>query len=122
MLPKERKLHAADFKQMRGARSFSSTYFLLHCKNAGAAPSRFAVVTAAAVSSSAVVRNKIRRQIFAFLRSVLTECRDGYLVAIRVKKGAIGIPAVERRNEILALLKRAGILCGSAVVHFGNGG
>lgn len=121
MLPKARKLHTADFKQMRGARFFSSPYFFLNCKNAGATLSRFAVVTAATVSSSAVVRNKIRRQIFAALQSVLQECREGYLVVIRAKRGAAEISAGEKRREILALLVRAGVV-EHAHIHFEGGG
>lgn len=109
MLPKKRKLNTEDFKFMRGANSFSSVNFLVQRKRKIDGSTRFGVVTAKFVDASAVARNKIKRQIFSAIRSVLPECGEGNLVVIRVKKGAENLKAKEKKNEILGLLKRAGI-------------
>lgn len=112
MLPKPNRLHLdKDIKTLfaKGKGVFDVWCGLKVRKN-GLAASRFAVVVGVKVSKSAVVRNRVRRQIREIVRLRLPELKPGFDVMMLVRKEAIDKPYAELEKHVCAALKKAGVL------------
>ncbi|OGM00472.1 ribonuclease P protein component [Candidatus Uhrbacteria bacterium RIFOXYC12_FULL_57_11] len=71
---------------------------------------RFAVVVGTKVSKSAVVRNRLRRQVREAIRTRLSDIRPGYDIMVLVKKEAMGASFQELEKHVVSGLKKANIL------------
>ncbi len=74
------------------------------------AVSRFAVVVGTKVSKSAVVRNRLRRQVREAIRSRLEEVKPGFDVMVLIRKEAIGKTYPELERHVVDALRKAKIL------------
>lgn len=72
--------------------------------------SRFAVVVGTKVSKSAVVRNRIRRQIREVIRLRLGEIKPGFDVMFMVRKEAEGKTYSELEGRVTGALRKAKLL------------
>lgn len=72
--------------------------------------SRFAVVVGVKVSKSAVVRNRIRRQIRAMIHNHLEDLAPGFDVMILVRPEAVNKKREEIESHLVNTLKKAKLL------------
>ena len=69
---------------------------------------RAAIVVSRKVSKSAVVRNRIRRRIYALLEQQLSKLKTGDLVITVFEASLAEISVAELEKTLLEILKRAG--------------
>lgn len=72
-------------------------------------PSRFSIVVSGAVSKKAVERNLIKRRGRASVAEVLPRVKNGFVGAFFAKKAAVSGSYATVKDEIGALLGRAGL-------------
>lgn len=108
MLPKAHRLRSADFKRLRGARVFSSPYFLLRVKEAASTAKAAAVVSAKA-GGGAAARNLLRRRIYAVLAGRVRG-GEGFFLTITAKGGAEALSFEELQRELSGLLEKGEVL------------
>lgn len=112
MLPKPNRLHLdKDIKTLfaKGKGVFDVWCGLKVRKN-NLPVSRFAVVVGTKVSKSAVVRNRVRRQIREIVRLRLAEIKPGFDVMLLVRKEALDKAYGEIEVHVVSALKKAGVL------------
>lgn len=112
MLPKENRLKRdKDFQKVfkGGAGAYGSFCGAKFSPN-GRKSSRIAVVVGTKVSKSAVVRNRIRRQIREVVRLNLAKIRPGYDLVIIAKPEAKGRTQRELEQATLKLIKKTPLL------------
>lgn len=112
MLPRENRLKQdKDFKALFSQRSgvYDSICGLKYKKN-GLPVSRAAVVVGTKVSKSAVVRNRLRRQIREALRLRFASVLPGYDMAWLVRPDARGKTYPELAKVVDNVLKKAKLL------------
>lgn len=112
MLPNQNRLrHEKDIKALfaDGKGVFDSAAGLKLRKN-GMERTRFAVVVGTKVSKSAVVRNRVRRQIRSVLEARLTDIKPGFDVAIMVRGEALKLKFPEIEARVVGVLKKAKLL------------
>ncbi len=68
-------------------------------------PARYAVVVSKKVAPKATARNAFRRRVFAALRAVTENKRDGAFIFL-VKKEAAALGFEERKKELFALIEK----------------
>lgn len=112
MLPKEYRLrHEKDIKALfASAKSVFGHAAGVKFRKNKRGHSRFAVVVGSKVSKSAVVRNRIRRQIRAFIEQHLEEISPGYDVLVLVRPDAARLARPDIRRQMKRMFKKAGLL------------
>ncbi len=112
MLPKSHRLHLdKDIKTLFAkGKSVFDVYAGFKCRRNGLPESRFAVVVGLKVSKSAVVRNRVRRQIREIIRLRLDVIKPGFDVMMLMRKEAIGKTSSELEQHIVAGFKKGGLL------------
>jgi len=101
MLPKRYRLTTADFKNFKGAHVLHTPHFLLRVKRAERG--RVAAVVSTAVAKRAVVRNTLRRRVYAVFEK---EPPSSILLVVSAKRGAAELSFQEIRQEVLGALTR----------------
>jgi len=112
MLPSPNRLrHEKDIKALfaDGKGVFDNAAGLKFRKN-GTAHTRFAVVVGTKVSKSAVVRNRVRRQIRSVIEARLAEIKPGFDVAVLVRGEALKLKFPEIETRVVNALKKARLL------------
>jgi ribonuclease P protein component len=112
MLPSPNRLrHEKDIKALfaDGKGVFDSACGLKFRKN-GLGATRFAVVVGTKVSKSAVVRNRVRRQIRSVIEARLAEVKPGFDVAILVRGEALKLKFPQIEERIVGVLKKGRLL------------
>lgn len=103
MLPKSSRISRALFSVLlKSGKYFNSEHFLLRV--APLAEIRVSASVSKKVSKQAVVRNKIRRRIYSFMREVLPDIKPS-LYLIVAKPGAYAIKGDELRSELVRLIR-----------------
>ena len=111
MLAKANHLRkASDITRVykRGSYGAGGGLFSLKAARTGSAASRAVVVVSKKVAKRAVVRNRIRRRLAAFLQEIWTTVPDGYDIVISVHAAeAAELPANELRGKMAGALRAA---------------
>ena len=84
--------------------------FLFMCRKNDLPYSRFGFIVSLAVSKKAVARNKLRRKLHEITRSLFSFLPSGYDCVIRAYPGADTLTYREIHNNVLFLLKKAGLI------------
>ena len=71
---------------------------------------RFSFVVSKKISKKAVERNKFRRIGYNTIQKNISSIKEGFLVAVFIKKSATKISKKELEKEIIFLLKKANLL------------
>lgn len=112
MLPRPNRLHLdKDIKTLfaKGKGVFDVCCGFKFRKNS-LDVSRFAVVVGTKVSKSAVVRNRVRRQIREIIRLRLSTIKPGFDVMMLVRKEALDKTSAELERHVTSGFKKAGLL------------
>ena len=105
MLAKENRLNRETFSSVRG-RVYRSSFFSLKVDQR-ATDQRFSVVVSKKVGRTAVSRHRIKRRIYALLRSIdLQACRG----IVFVKPAAASLTYQELKEAMLVILAEAKVL------------
>ncbi len=100
-----------DFNRVyRAGKSVRSSLMTLRCLANGSATSRAAVVVSTKVAKRATVRNRLRRRIHAQLTQLWPQLAPGYDLIISFNQDASSLPPIELTAQLVAGLKRLGIL------------
>ena len=111
MLKAENRLRAEkDIKALlQKGKSISDVFFILKFRPNNQAFSRFAIVTGIKVSKSAVVRNRLRRQVREIIRLDLDGFTKGLDIILLMKKNALEKDFEELSRHILGMARKVGI-------------
>lgn len=105
MLPKASRLDRSSFTSLERASYAHSAHFLLRYKLGGTS-SRLGASASKKVSKSAVVRNRVRRRVYAAVVGSLPSLPGGiYLVS--AKPGAEKLKGEVLKAEVAELLKKS---------------
>jgi ribonuclease P protein component len=112
MLPKFHRISSKkDFSNIfRRARFFPGRFFLLRSVDNNLDLSRFAIIIPKTFSKKAVVRNKIRRQIYSIIHKEMSKIKPGFDNLITIKKQSDVSNFQNCEKDILILFKKAGII------------
>lgn len=112
MLPRPYRLHLdKDIKALfaKGKGVFD-VYVGLKFRKNGLDVSRFAIVIGTKTSKSAVVRNRLRRQVRELIRMRLPEIQPGFDAMLIIRKEAVGRTFEEIGQHVVAGLRKAKML------------
>ena len=112
MLPKIHRLRLKnDFDRIFKQGKFVSQRFFTLCFTANnLSVSRFGLVVPKKVSKSAVVRNSIKRKVSEIIRLNLAGIRTGFDLVFVAKPESKGKKYEELAEEMLKIMKRAGLI------------
>ncbi|MFH1405313.1 MAG: ribonuclease P protein component [Patescibacteria group bacterium] len=112
MLQKEFRLrNDKDIKTLFDkGKSVFDVYCALRMKKNNISTSRFAVIVGTKVSKSAVIRNKLKRQVREAIHPHVQEIVGGYDIAMIIQKKAVGRKFSEIQDHVLSVLKKAKLL------------
>jgi ribonuclease P protein component len=113
MFPRQHRLKKeTDIKRLfsqQGRGVFDGVCGIKYARNA-LGVSRFTVILGGKVSKSAVVRNRLRRQIREIVRRRLTVVKPGFDVAFLVRPAALGKSYQDLETAVVGVLKKARLL------------
>lgn len=120
-LPKANRLkHRKEFKTVyqKGLR-YSGKHLILRAWQQGTAtgetslpPPQIGISISQKVSKKAVVRNRVKRQIRAIIRSLLPQLPPGWKIVVVVKPSAVGCKYEDFLRELRQLLIQSEVLHG----------
>lgn len=124
MLPEEYRLkHMKDFEILYQVGQFlGGAYVTMKCwrmdpekfprRKYAVTDLKIGFVVGTKVSKSAVKRNRAKRQMREVVRLLLQEGRikEGYMIALMGKSGILGASYADIEQDILALLRRGGVM------------
>ncbi len=121
-LPKANRLkHRKEFKQVyqKGLRC-SGKYLIVralkdvspHSGEATLPPPKIGISISQKVSKKAVIRNRIKRQLRAIIRSLLPQLSSGWKMVVVVKPSAVGCKYEDFLQELRQLLIESEVLHG----------
>jgi ribonuclease P protein component len=109
-MPAHYRLSRNDFTRMRGFKRVHGTLFSL---SFGTLPERSvpgaACVVSAKVAPRAVARNRIKRRVRAILGPLMSNLPSPLILVLIAKKPAADASPAESREEVILLLRKAGI-------------
>ena len=109
-MPSQYRLSRNDFTRMRGFKRVHGTLFSL---SFGTLPDRVipgaACVVSAKAAPRAVVRNRIKRRVRAVLGPLVRTLKVPFVLVVIAKKPSADASSAQSRDEILLLLRKAGI-------------
>jgi ribonuclease P protein component len=111
MLAKKYRLHSEkDIQNVfkKGAFFFSPFFNLKILKNNLTNP-RFCIVVSTNISKKAVLRNKLKRQVSAFLQKNLSKISQNYDIIIMAQPAALVLNYHELADSLIFLLNKAKI-------------
>jgi len=109
MLPKHKRISRDSFKLILiQGQLFHSPHFLLRTINSP--KEGYATLVSKKIARGAVDRNRIRRRIYAVLRSLVVQIKKPTNIIISAKPGALKISFLEQEKEITQLLRTARII------------
>ncbi len=111
MLPKNRRLKSEEIETVirKGVTNHTPFLYIKSLPN-NIKVTLFTVVVSSKVSKKAVVRNKIKRQIRAFLIRKKDELESGYSMVFITKPGIINLKLEDVQSAILYLLSKNKII------------
>jgi ribonuclease P protein component len=112
MLPKKHRIsQKKDFaKIFRRAKFFPGRFFLLRSVENNLELSRFAIIIPKTFSKKAVIRNKIRRQVYSIVQKEMIKINPGFDNLFTIKKQTDLTNFLDCEKDILILLKKAGVI------------
>ena len=112
MLPKNRRINTTLFAEvLKNGRSFYSKNISLSVfHKIGLYNTRFAFVVSKKVAKRAVDRNLLRRRGYSALLDVVDNTKPSFANIIFLKKGSESLKFKDFKEEIIELLKKAGVL------------
>ncbi len=114
MLPRQNRLRRkAEFQAVysRGKR-WSSRHLTLRAYREPDAPLRIGITVSLKVSKSAVIRNRLRRQVRAFVRQCLPQLDQSWQLVISIRPSADACGYWQLARELETLLTDAEVLHG----------
>jgi ribonuclease P protein component len=110
-MPAKYRLSRTDFSRMRGFKRVHGTLFSL---SFGSIPERAvpgaACVVSAKTAARATVRNGIKRRCRVALSPIMRTLKSPLILVVVAKKPAADASSAEVREELLILLRKAGII------------
>lgn len=114
MLPLEHRLPLRTSRRdlESHAQTFHSPLFtiLLASQPNPASLSRFAVIVSKKISKSAVVRNKLKRQVLASVHELLPTINPGFDCLILTKKSLLEAYYSQIKSDLTSLLQKSGLI------------
>ena len=111
LLKKQRISQKKDFaKIFRLAKFFPGRFFLLRSVDNNLELSRFAIIIPKTFSKKAVIRNKIRRQVYSIIQKEMQKIKPGFDNLFTIKKQVDVSNFQDCEKDILILLKKAGVV------------
>ncbi len=109
MLPKNKRISKDSFKTLSlQSQVFHSPHWTL--RSIPSSVEGFAVLVSKKVAPKAVLRNRIRRMVYSFVGTVLSDIKKPAKNIISAKSGAGLLSFEVQKEEILELFKKAGLL------------
>ncbi len=109
--PRHRLRHRAEFEAVyRRGKRWSSRHLTLRGYVLAGAPLRVGITASLKVSKSAVIRNRLRRQIRAALRQCLPQLDQCWQLVISLRPGADACDYWQLERELKTLLTDAKVL------------
>lgn len=105
MLPKSKRLTAADFKSLRRGRTINAPHFLLRLFPAKKGEEKAAVIVSASAYKNAVDRNLLRRRMYHIIRAHPFALHE-QVFTVTMKKGARDVPFKKLEEEFLSAFKQ----------------
>lgn len=108
MLPARNRLRKRrDFEHVFNSRSvFSGRFFRLIYINNNLSFSRLGVVVSSKVSKKAVIRNKIRRRVYSFVKSYIKTINPPLDMAVIILKKAVEADSKEFKDDLFRVLEK----------------
>lgn len=108
MLPNKRRIRKTEFSELlsKGAFGASPLFTIRFISSKKDEKSTFAVVVSKKVASSAVARNKIKRNCYHVLRDLSPKVKNSYKIIFFVKKGVEKLSFKDLSSEIHSALAR----------------
>ena len=78
-------------------------------KKVDVSPSQFSFSVSKKVAKSAVARNRLRRQGYAAIESILSTCKPGFYCMFSYKKGSTALTGIEILKEVQQLVTTASV-------------
>lgn len=110
MLPKKQRLHTMrDFRHLhKRGRAVSNKFLILKSvKTKPEDPLRLAFVISNKTEKTAVKRNRAKRQLREIVRHLLPELKEGFDVAITIKKPFVELKTGQQKEAARDILKKA---------------
>ena len=113
MLPQNRRLKKTDFDLIKKIKKKSYSSYSLNLRlcniDAGAGPSKFAVIVPNSVSKRSVLRNKLKRRVKSIILKNLDHIKNGLAVLIYLKKDSLNCSFQELEEELLEVFNKSKI-------------
>ena len=111
MLPSSRRLTTALFsKVMAGGKSLHSPFFVFRALKSEPSLTRFSVSVPKKVGKTAVLRNKVRRQVYSGLRTLLPQVKSNIQGVFIVKTAILDASYEEISAELRNFFVKSGLL------------
>lgn len=104
-MPKNNRLKGGEIRRLKPEKRLNSSLFSLSITYTGGESAKVACVVSKKVSMKAVVRNKLKRQMRAALKSAFP-LPSGTSLILTGKKPALDVSYGELRDDILALISK----------------
>lgn len=108
MLKRSHKISRREFLSVSPARPFHTDH--LSIRAVPAESTQFSVVASKKVARTAVSRNRLKRRVYAALENAYPRLNNSHRAVFYAKKGAEELPYSAIQEEVLFLLKKAGML------------
>jgi ribonuclease P protein component len=104
-----------DFNRIyRHGRSFANSQFVVYWRKHSQTEQFRLGISASSKLGGAVVRNRIRRMVKEIVRHNANKLNEGTDLILIVRKPALSLPYIEMEKSVLHVLRKAGLLKGSA--------
>lgn len=111
MLPKNRRIKRKEFKEILKGFRYNFPHFLVYVsKIDGKKSTIFSFSVSKKVANKAILRNKMRRQGYAVISSLLKEIKPGFMCFFSYKKGKYPILYSELEKEITKILENVKLI------------
>jgi len=94
---------------MTGSRFINSPCLILRYKISKTPEKRFTIVISKNIIKKATNRNLLRRRVYSIIQKNLTSVKNGVFGIFLAKKGVEKLKFIELKEEIIGLLKKAGL-------------
>ncbi|MBI5126290.1 MAG: ribonuclease P protein component [Candidatus Taylorbacteria bacterium] len=111
MLPRSRTLRSEEFARVvTSGTPIHSPRFLMRIQKTGAVQSRFSVTIPKKVATTAVMRNLLRRRVYASLKNLMVELRPGYEGVLVLKTNIKDLSPEQLTTEIKNVLLKGSLI------------
>ncbi|MEK7614343.1 MAG: ribonuclease P protein component [Patescibacteria group bacterium] len=113
MIPKGQRVKRALFPGvLKSGKAFFSERLTLRVSSGDSGKNKFSFVTPKTVSKKAVERNLLRRRGYAAVSKINNRINPGHIFIFSFKKGTGIVPYKEIEEDVVFLIKKAGLFKG----------